>query len=837
MSPTSISPARASARFRSWLTGDLRYDLPASLVVFLVAVPLSLGIAAASGAPVAAGLIAAVVGGVVAGLFGGSALQVTGPAAGLTVVVAELVIRFGWAATCAITVAAGLVQIAFGLCRIARTALALSPAIVHGMLAGIGITIVLGQLHVLLGGEPGSTPIRNLLDLPAQLATRHDHATLIGLTVIGLLLLWPRLPAPVRRIPGPLVAVTAATLAALVWGDVDLARVEMPGSLLAAVHLPTLPDGNWPAVAAAVLTVAVIASVESLLSATAVDRLAATRATPGAGPARPTNLDREMIGQGLANSASGLLGGLPVTGVIVRSSTNVHAGARNRGSAVLHGVWVLLFAVLLVVLVERIPMAALAGLLVVVGMQLVKISDIRRVRRHRELAVYVATALGVVLLNLLEGVLIGLVLAVVLILRRVVWAKVHAERGPARPSGREHWSVHVEGTLSFLAIPRLSAVLGRVPPGSTVDLELATDFLDHAAFDHLDWWVRQHEATGGTVHLDEVGPAALRGDQPRPLRRIHALVPPRWFSPWTSWQARHSDGASYADDDDGDGAGGVDGDGAGGVDGDGAGGVDGDGVDGAGGDGGDGVGGDGVGGVGGVGGSSGAGRPAFSDAASLRPLHAGMREYHRRSAARLLPFLAELGGRHAPHSLFLTCADARIVPNVITSSGPGDLFTVRNVGNLMPTDQHAESSVAAAVSYAVDVLQVRVLLVCGHSGCGAMHGLLGGRGGEESALGRWLRWGLPSLEAWRAGHPVGFAAADQARPEVDQLAMVNVARQVAVLREFLATREAGATKVSVQGLFFDIPTGLLLLLDERRQRFSTPPEQELETTGAGFARP
>ncbi|TDC30213.1 carbonic anhydrase [Micromonospora sp. 15K316] len=794
MSPTATRLTDASAPIRYWVRRDLRYDLPASLVVFLVAVPLSLGIAAASNAPVAAGLIAAVVGGVVAGLFGGSALQVTGPAAGLTVVVAELVTRFGWAATCAITAAAGLLQIAFGMCRIARTALALSPAIVHGMLAGIGITIVLGQLHVLLGGEPGTTPIRNLLDLPTQLATRHDHAALIGLMVIGLLVLWPRLPGPVRRIPGPLVAVTLATLAAVVWNDVDLARVEIPGSLLAAVHLPAMPDGDWAAVAAAVLTVAVIASVESLLSATAVDRLAAERATgdervrgepsgrPGPHrhrPVRPTNLDREMIGQGLANSASGLLGGLPVTGVIVRSSTNVNAGARTRASAVLHGVWILLFAVLLVVLVERIPMAALAGLLVVVGLQLVKISDIRRVRRHRELAVYVVTALGVVVFNLLEGVLIGLVLAIVLILRRVVWATVHAERVGVGPAGREHWSVHVEGTLSFLAIPRLSAVLGRVPAGSTVDLELATDFLDHAAFDHLDWWVRQHEITGGRVHLDEVGPAALRGDQPRPSRRIHALVPPRWFSPWSSWQARHPDAADETGHDD---------------------------------------------------------RPGSAPAA-LRPLHVGVREYHRRSAARLLPFLTELDGRHRPYNLFLTCADARIVPNVITSSGPGDLFTVRNIGNLVPDDHVAESSVAAAVSYAVEVLRVPALLVCGHSGCGAMQGLVGGRADEDSHVGRWLHWGRPSLAAWRAGHPVGLAAAAEGRAEIDQLAMVNVACQVAALRRFLAARGVDRGKVSVQGLFFDIPTGLLLVLDEQRQQFSPAPDQELESAAAGFVRP
>lgn len=141
------------------LLGQLRFDLPASLVVFLVAVPLSLGIAVASNAPVAAGLIAAVVGGLVAGLFGGTPLQVSGPAAGLAVIVAGLIDQFGWQVTCAITVLAGLIQLTFGIGRIGRVVLAVSPAIVHGMLAGIGITIALGQLHVLLGGEPDTTPI------------------------------------------------------------------------------------------------------------------------------------------------------------------------------------------------------------------------------------------------------------------------------------------------------------------------------------------------------------------------------------------------------------------------------------------------------------------------------------------------------------------------------------------------------------------------------------------------------------------------------------------------------------------------------------------------------
>ena len=309
----------------------LRADLPASLVVFLVAVPLSLGIAVASDAPLTAGLIAAAVGGLVAGALGGSPLQVSGPAAGLTVVVADLVGRFGWGVTCAITVAAGVLQVLFGLTRTGRAALAISPAVVHGMLAGIGVSIVLGQLHVVLGGEQQDDAIANVLELPGQLISLHGPATALGLAVIAILLIWPRLPTSlpgwVRGIPAPLLAVVLVTAVAGLCA-MPVERVEIGGSLLEAITPPVLPEGQWGAFAVGVLTIAIIASVESLLSAVAVDRM-------HAGP--KSDLDRELIGQGAGNTLSGLLGGLPITGVIVRSSTNVAAGAKSRASAILHG--------------------------------------------------------------------------------------------------------------------------------------------------------------------------------------------------------------------------------------------------------------------------------------------------------------------------------------------------------------------------------------------------------------------------------------------------------------------------------------------------------------------
>ena len=240
-----------------------------------------------------------------------------------------------------------------------------------------------------------------MIELPEQVLGAHGPGVLLGVLVIAILVGWRWVPGRIGKVPGPLVAIVAATLVSMVF-PFDVDRVRLDGSLLDAIALPSLPEGNWGAFAVGVLTVALIASVESLLSAVSVDRMQN-------GPR--TNFDRELIGQGTANIASGTLGGLPVTGVIVRSSTNVAAGARTRASAIMHGVWVLVFSVPFAGLAEQIPMAALAGLLIVIGIQLVKLAHIETARRTGDTRCLRVTLLGVVFLNLLEGVLIGLALA------------------------------------------------------------------------------------------------------------------------------------------------------------------------------------------------------------------------------------------------------------------------------------------------------------------------------------------------------------------------------------------------------------------------------------------
>ena len=719
---------------------NLKHDVLASTVVFLVAVPLSLGVAFAAGAPLLSGLISAVVGGLVASLFGGSPLQVSGPSAALTVVLADTIATHGWPVTCAITVAAGLLQILFGLTRVARAALAVSPAIVHGLLAGIGVTLVLGQLHVVLGGSAQGSAPANVLALPAQVAAHHDQAVLVGIVTLGVLLAWPRLPKAVRRVPAPLAAVTLATGLSVATG-MSLPRVDLPAGLPALHVVPRLPDGGWGGFAVAAVTIALIAGLESLLSAVSVDKLRG-------GPR--TDLDRELIGQGAANVAAGALGGFPVTGVIVRSMTNHEAGARTRASAILHCVWILAACLLLTGVLRLIPLAALAALLVYVGTKLVNVTGLTEIRRHGDLPVYAVTLAGAVAVNLLTGVAAGILLALALMLRRMIFSGIHAG---SESTGRDadRYRVVIEGALTFLSVPRLTRVLAEVPPHAEVTLELLVDFLDHAAFDCLRGWQQAH---AGPVTVDEIGhPWFERGRSGAPTvrRSVAARVVPRWLAPWSQWQAEH------------------------------------------------------------------VALPAQRAASSL--LWGGASEFQRRTAPLLRETWSGPAHGRRPHTLFITCGDARIMPNLITTSGPGDLFTVRNIGNLVPPADGTDSSVGAAIEYAVGVLEVAEIVVCGHSSCGAMKALLGRAPEGLDQLGSWLRHGEATLRRRSREAPL-LLGGERPAAEADQLALQNVVQQLEILRGYpvvAAALERGALRLT--GMYFDVGAAQVSLLDDAARGF------------------
>ncbi|MEV0778870.1 SulP family inorganic anion transporter [Streptomyces sp. NPDC050428] len=742
-------------------------DFSASISVFLIALPLSLGIALATGAPLQAGLVAAAVGGLVVGRFGGAPLQVSGPAAGLTVVTADLIQQYGWRTTCAITVLAGLAQLGLAALRVARSALAVSPAIVHGMLAGIGVTIALAQLHIVLGGTPQSSAVANVQGLPAQLADLHPAAVSVSALTVVVLLAWPRIPGRagriVRKVPAALAAVAAATAVAAFAG-LRLDRVDLPS--WSSHVLPELPHGPVLGLIAAVLTITLVGSVESLLSAVAVDKLVAARKDPDVQIPR-ARLDRELSGQGAANVVSGALGGLPITGVAVRSAANVAAGGVSRHSTMLHGLWVAVAALFLVSLLDLIPLAALAALVMVIGVQMVNITHMRSVRRNRELLVYVGTLVGVVFTGVLEGVTIGIALAVAVALHRLTRTRITLDEreGVHR--------LHARGQLTFLAVPRLSRLLHQVPQGSACVVELDGSFMDHAAYEALHDWQVAHQAQGGTVEF--TGSSGDRIAEPtEPVTESSTCC-----RPWTPWRNHHCGNPVEQPPTEG--------------------------------------------------------RKTDQVRVSSRvqgdQLASGLSSFQRNTAPLVRGELARLAREgQQPSQLFLTCADSRLVTSMITASGPGDLFTVRNVGNLVPLpgEEGAEGqddSVAAAIEYAVDVLRVGSITVCGHSGCGAMQALLKApadtpaHSAQESPeppspLTRWLRHGLPSLERMRnRDHAWARISGRLPADAVEQLCLTNVVQQLEHLRAHAAVARALAEgRLELHGMYFHVGEAQAYLL-------------------------
>ncbi|HYT92527.1 MAG TPA: SulP family inorganic anion transporter [Gemmataceae bacterium] len=526
-----------------------RKDFLASIVVFLVALPLCMGIALASGAPTTSGLITGIVAGLVVGWLAGSPLQVSGPAAGLSVLVFDLIQRsradfltrhpdqasradeYALGVLGAVVFIAGGTQLLAGLLRWGQWFRAVSPAVVHGMLAGIGVLIFVGQFHVMIDEAPRGSGLANLLALPEAVwkavvpdgegTTSHRWAARLGILTIVSMLLWKMLvPKRLQVIPAPLVGVVLAALesASLELAAMGVKHVQMGDSLLGAIRLPDLDllagSVGWPLLAAG-LTMAVVASAETLLCATAVDQMYQ-------GPR--TRYDRELAAQGVGNMVCGVLGGLPMTGVIVRSAANLEAGARTRLSAVLHGAWLLVFVVLCPGLLSLIPTASLAAILVFTGYKLMDPKAVRALWSHGrgEVVIYAATVLMIVATDLLTGVLVGVGLSAAKLLYTFARLSVKLET-----EGEGRMVLRLRGAATFLRLPKLAAVLESIPPETELHVHLEhLHYIDHACLDLLVNWEKQHEATGGSLVIDwDTLTARFHRPRPLPAPRPESLPP------------------------------------------------------------------------------------------------------------------------------------------------------------------------------------------------------------------------------------------------------------------------------------------------------------------------
>ncbi len=475
----------------SRLLSHSKRDIPASVVVFLVALPLCLGIALASGAPLMSGIIAGIIGGIVVGSLSGSSLSVSGPAAGLTVIVLNAIETLGtFEAFLLAVVLAGLVQIVMGTLKAGIVGLYFPSSVIKGMLAAIGIILIMKQIPHLIGvdtdafGEmefiqaDGTNTITFLIDSFGHV---HLGSLVVGLLALAIMLLWdqPFMKGNkiARMIPSGLVAVASGLMVSY------LLKWFAPKYAISREHLVSLPkisemESGWelvtfpdfgafldPNLYVVTMTIAIIASLETLLSVEAIDKIDPEK--------RKTPQNRELFAQGVGNTISGLIGGLPMTAVIVRSSANLEARAKTKMSAIYHGILLLLAVLVFAPFLNEIPLASLAAILIMVGYKLSKPSLYREQLKvgRQQFVPFIATIVAILFTDLLVGILIGMSVGVYYILRANYKVSHFYNEERSEEDGVMRITIMLSEHVSFLNKANLIVTLEELPENSEVIID------------------------------------------------------------------------------------------------------------------------------------------------------------------------------------------------------------------------------------------------------------------------------------------------------------------------------------------------------------------------------
>ncbi|MFF0445399.1 SulP family inorganic anion transporter [Streptomyces sp. NPDC004609] len=494
----SGKPAGASSR-----SGSIGTDVVASVVVFLVALPLCIGVAAASGVSVSLGIISGIVGGLVVGFLPGSTFQVSGPAAGLAVLVLEFTTEHSVALLGPVVLISGLLQMGLGMLKMGRLFQSISLSVVQGMLAGIGLPLMLSQTYALVDSKQLGTATKNIAGLPDLAADvvgdPHKVAALVlGTMSVVLCFLWKKVPEPLGKVPAPLLAVMLGSIvAALPVFDINRVKVDDLTEAIDFVGPADLGHLLDPAVLMMIVTFTIIASAESLFSAAAVDRMHS---------GERTEYNKELFSQGVGNTICGFLGALPMTAVIVRSAVNVQAGAKTKVSRILHGAWLLGFGLLLPGLLGLIPVTVLAGILLHAGWKLFNppaFVQMWKTDRGEGIVMLITTG-AIVLANLLEGVLAGLAVAIVLTALRMSHMTIR------KTTDGDSARLVIKGSATFLKMLKLIDALESVADKRRVVVDArAVMHLDLACKAQLEEWADARRKAG-----DEDVEVLLPGHRP-----------------------------------------------------------------------------------------------------------------------------------------------------------------------------------------------------------------------------------------------------------------------------------------------------------------------------------
>ena len=722
-------------------------DLTASVVVFLVALPLCLGIALASGAPLISGILAGIIGGIVVGSLSGSHTSVSGPAAGMIAVVAAQIHSLGSFETFLLAVClAGLLQVVMGLGGAGFLASFFPTSVIKGLLAAIGIIIVLKQIPHVLGHDADPegemaffqpdqhNTFSEFLELVGDL---HPGAAVIGISSFALLLLW-EFWKPLKKLPlpAPLVVVALAVAASqwfaqlgAPWAIESSHLVQVPevDSLTSFANLLQFPAWHqWtnPAVYFAALTIALVASLETLINLEAVDRIDPRQ--------RVSPPNRELMAQGVGNLASGLLGGLPITSVIVRSSVNINAGAQTKRSAVAHGVLLLACVALLPAQLNTIPLACLAAILLATGVKLASPLLFQQMWRdgRYQFVPFLATVLAIVFTDLIVGVLMGLAISMAFILNSSL-------RRPLRRILEQHLDgdvlhIRLANQVSFLNRASLERALNEIPRDGHVLLDATeTDYVDPDILSLLREF-RDRKAPARGIRV------SLRGFRPK-----YHLDNTIQYVDYTTQDLQQRMTPQQV-------------------------------------------------------------------LQMLQDGNARFREGRRlsRDLGQQMHRAAE--GQH-PLAVILSCIDSRTAVELVFDAGLGTLFSVRIAGNII------SAKVLGSIEFACAVAGTRLVIVMGHTRCGAVTNAVQFQVDGQNVLDT---TGCQHLETvlrdiQRCIDPVSRQRlpqmdAQQRRQFIDDLARKH-AREVAdaiPLRSAMLSRLVSEGRIAVVAAFYDIETGV-----------------------------
>jgi MFS superfamily sulfate permease-like transporter len=483
----------------------IKNDLPASVVVFFVALPLCLGIALASGAPLFSGLIAGIIGGIIVGFLSGSKIGVSGPAAGLAAIVLTAIGTLGGYENFLVAVVlGGVIQLIFGFLKAGIIGYYFPSSVIKGMLTGIGIIIILKQIPHFFGydadpegdlaffqvnGENTFSEIINSIN------NINLGSTLVGIISLGILLLWSTILSKKGKffqiVQGPLVAVVIGIVYFLVTKSnsklgisaVHLVSVPVPDSLdsfISQFRFPNFSAISNPEIWVVAFTIALVASLETLLCVEASDKIDPHKNVT------PTN--RELLAQGTGNIISGLIGGLPITQVIVRSSANIQSGGRSKISAIIHGFLLLISVILIPTLLNKIPLSVLAAILFIVGYKLAKPSLFKQMYKlgWKQFIPFTVTVLGIIFIDLLYGIGLGLAVGIVVILMKS-YQNSHFLHIENKSNGKHKIKMTLAEEVTFFNKGAIIKELDSLPRDSYLELDLLkTRYLDNDIIEVLE---------------------------------------------------------------------------------------------------------------------------------------------------------------------------------------------------------------------------------------------------------------------------------------------------------------------------------------------------------------